>query len=124
MDMDLIVWIAVAVVALVGFATGRFSFESAKGSLAKFPVVSQVAIDIVAGVQQLKESGKVGGGNAAFDMAYDQLKRMFPDLDEGYLTMTIEGAYLLIKNQLRRDEIVMPAGDTSYAAGHRGNIGR
>lgn len=122
MDMDLIVWIAVAVVALVGFATGRFSFESAKSGLAKFPVVSQVAIDIVAGVQQLKETGKIGGGNAAFELAYSQLKRMFPDLDEGYLTMTIEGAYLLLKKRLRQDVIM--DGDTSYAAGHRGNIGR
>lgn len=122
MDMNLIAWIAVVAVALIGFVTGRFSFEAAKGSLAKFPVVSQVAIDIVAGVQQLKESGKVGGGNAAFDMAYDQLKRMFPDLDEGYLTMTIEGAYLLLKKRLRQDVIM--DGDTSYAAGHRGSIGR
>lgn len=117
-DLTTLGWIAALIVAAVGaFATGRFSIGSAKDALDKLPLVSEAASNIVAGIQQFKETGKITGGNEAFNIAFDQLQSLFPDLDEGYLKMSIEGAYLLLKNQLRRDELV--DGDTSYAAGHR-----
>ena len=119
MDVDttVIVWIAVIVGGLAAFVVGRFSISSAQEAFGKFAGVSDAAAMIVAGVQQLKETGQIGDNNEAFNVAYAQLKKLFPTLDEGYLKMTIEGAYLLLKKQLESGLIV---GDTSYQVGHRG----
>lgn len=126
-DSTTLGWIAAVLVAAVGaFATGRFSIGSAKDALDKLPAVSEAAGYIVAGIQQFKETGKITDNNVAFDAAFTQLQRLFPDLDEGYLRTTIEGAYFLLKNQLGRGEPIEiypdVDADPSYTIGHRGSI--
>ncbi len=126
-DINTFVWLAVVIVAAIGaFATGRFSIGSAKDALDKLPLVSEAAANIVAGIQQFKETGKITDNNVAFDAAFTQLQRLFPDLDEGYLRTTIEGAYFLLKNQLGRGEPIEiypdMDDDPSYTIGHRGSI--
>jgi hypothetical protein len=59
--------------------------------------IEDVAQVVVAGIEQLKETGKIQTGDEAFELAMSHLEDWFPDVEPERLVPFIEAAYRGIK---------------------------
>lgn len=71
--------------------------EIVQGAEDLAPKIRDVAFEVVGGMQQLRDTGKIDTGSEAFAQASEHLQAWFPDIDPKLLTPFIENAYRIIK---------------------------